>query len=127
MLSIISTTTRNVLVVKADFSLRVLHEIGEALTSTASNEDLSAFAAVVRHTFKAEEAYRWYCVDATDTRCLLTFSTLPNPKLLQFRGTPVQIAPVDACSQALWVKPVDVVRPSWRKDRIPATFIGTQS
>lgn len=126
MLSITSSTRGGVLVCKADFSLRVLHEIGEALTTSPSlDDDVTPFAMAVRNAFgQGQQLFRWYCVDASDGISVLTFSNSPNPKLLHFRGNPVQIASTDADSQILFVAAVDIIKPSWRKDRVPATFIG---
>lgn len=126
MLSITSNVNHNVIVCKADFSLRVLHEIGEALTtSPALEDDVTPFAMAIRNAFgQATQLFRWYCIDASDTVNILTFSHASNPKLLQYRGRPVQIASADADPLLIRVAPTDIIKPSWRKDRTPAAFIG---
>lgn len=129
MLAITSSTQREVLVCKAEFSMRVLHEIGEALTiSPELDHDIPPFAMAIRNAFgRGPSNFKWYCIDASSTVSILTFSHLANPKLLQFRGSPVQIASADADRQVLFVTPTDIIKPSWRKERLPATFIGQAS
>lgn len=123
MLSITSNLSHNVLVCRAEFRLRILHEIGSELTVADMDGDTTPFGMALRNAFSPSTLFRWYCIDASDSTSVLTFSDKPNPRLLKFGDRPVQIAASDAAPLRLMVRPTDIVKPSWRKDVIPTTFI----
>lgn len=100
--------TDHALVVKASLNVHIAHKIAEAFTDAREKE--YPLHDMLVHCF-GDRTYRYYCLDMSDTRYVITFSCSANPRTLNFQGVPASIATADRAEIYLVLSTPEVIKP----------------
>lgn len=96
------------LLVRASLNVHIAHKVAEAFTE-ARETDYPLHDMLI-HAF-GTRTYRYYCLDMSDTRYVITFSCNANPRTLQFQGVPASIATADRAEVYLVLSTPEIIKP----------------